>query len=304
MNNKIIKNSIVIFIIIVVIIAFIYLGIEVFKKSTDKPIQNVKKEEITIIDEKTPEEKLNSDRLLEELLANTNYKKIDIKDKTLNKKYNALKSDLIYSDNVDSIEDVSLSKLFSSVTYYINDKDIRVSKKEDNYTYGYIKKSLLDNQIKDLFNNDSIKITKEKDNIISLEHGTIKNVNSKFRNAVLFRETEDEYYFRFNEAEGTWAAPILKPEPIKLVEAREYNEYILVTSKAVYDSAIDLDGDKWRINICSDPMCKNVINEIKVNEGRYYKININDYIKEAGTIYTIFKKSDNNYYYYKNIINY
>ncbi len=308
MKNKIIKNIITIFIIIVVIIAFIFLGIKVFNESASKQKKETKKEtkkeEVTIIHEKTPEEKLNSDRLLEQLLSNTDYKKIDIKDKTLNKKYNALKESLIYPYNVDSVEDVGETLLFSAVTFNIKNSDIRVDKKDRDFIYGYIKKSLLDNQIKDLFNNDNIKISKENDNIISLEYGTVENVDNKYRNAVLFGETEKDYYFRFYGAEGTWASPVLKPVPIKLVEAREYDEYILVTSKAVYDSPIDQEGNKWRINICSDSLCNNVIKEIKVDKKQYYKLNINDYIKDASTIYTIFKKSENNYYYYKNIINY
>ncbi len=308
MKNKIIKNIITIFIIIVVIIAFIFLGIKVFNESASKQKKETKKEtkkeEVTIIHEKTPEEKLNSDRLLEQLLSDTDYKKIDIKDKTLNKKYNALKEYLIYPYNVDYIEDVGETLLFSAVTFNIKNSDIRVDKKDRDFIYGYIKKSLLDNQIKDLFNNDNIKISKENDNIISLEYGTVENVDNKYRNAVLFGETEKDYYFRFYGAEGTWASPVLKPVPIKLVEAREYDEYILVTSKAVYDSPIDQEGNKWRINICSDSLCNNVIKEIKVDKKQYYKLNINDYIKDASTIYTIFKKSENNYYYYKNIINY
>ena len=309
MKNKIIKNTITIFIIIVVIIAFIFLGIKVFNEGASKPKQETKKpetkkEEITIIDEKTPEEKISSDKLLEQLLLDTNYKKIDIKDKTLNKKYNALKETLIYSYNVDSVEDVGETLLFSAVTFNIKNNDIKVDKKDHDFIYGYIKKSLLDNQIKDLFNNDKIKISKNNDDIISLEHGTIENVDNKYRNAVLFRETENDYYFRFYGAEGTWASPVLKPVPIKLVEAREYDEYILVASKAVYDSPINQEGNKWRMKICSDSLCNNVIKEIKVDKKHYYKINIDDYIKDASTIYTIFKKSENNYYYYKNIVNY
>ena len=57
------------------------------------------------------------------------------------------------------------------------------------------------------------------------------------------------------------------------------------------------------MNICADIVCNKKIGELSVSsQERYFPLNIDDYLENAGIIYTIFRKSNDNYYYYKNII--
>lgn len=249
------------------------------------------------------EKNIGGKELLKKLLKDNSYKEIDINNEVLTKKYNALKGPLIYYYDIESLKEIESNLIFGAITYDIQNNDIKETSSDDNYTYGVIEKNILDNKIKELFGPTKIKITKNtKSDYISINYGTLENVDQKYRNAVLMNTEEDNYNFRFYGAEGTSASPILKPVPIKLVEAREFSDYILVVSKAIYSSPIDLEDDQWKIKVCSDSKCKKVIKEIKIVNEHYYTLNIDEYINEASTIYTIFKKDNKNYYYYKNII--
>ena len=297
-KKKIIIITLTILVIIIALISSILFITNHNKENNKEELFDENSEEIV-----KQEESIDGKELLNKLLEDNDYKEIDINDQKLIKKYNSLKGPLIYYYNIESLDSVVSTLIFNAISYDIKNDDIEETSSDDTYTYGNIKKSLLDNKIKDLFGPAKIKITNDRSSdFISVNYGQLINVDLKYRIATLIDNNGNDYSFRFLGSEGTWAWPSVKPEPIKLVESREYADYILVVSKAIYSCPKDGETDKWTELVCSDSKCKNVIDEIKVNQEQYYTLNIDDYINNASTIYTIFKKDNNDFYYYKNII--
>ena len=86
------------------------------------------------------------------------------------------------------------------------------------------------------------------------------------------------------------------------MDVREYDDYILVISKAVYRSQIDMEDNKLKMNVCEDVECNKVIEELTINQGQKFDINIDKYLDKAkSTIYTVFKKDEQNYHLYKSL---
>lgn len=306
------KVNIVIFLIIIILIILgILLTIFITNNlnSSKKEIKNNNDKVINNHNNNNNTAKEDNHDLFTMLLNDSNYKEINIMDKKLLDKYNSLKGPMIYYYNIDTLKDVSSSLLFNAVTNNIKDNDIRVEKAEGNYTYGYIKKDLIDNQIENLFGSDSVKMTKDiNDGTISLNNGFLDNTDkAKYHYAELIEETTNDYYFKFFglQGEGTWSWPSPKPLPIKMISAKEYENYILITSLAIYSKPANQDviENKRKMSICEDIICNKIIEEITVNNEHYFSVNIDDYIDRAGKIYTIFKKKKDNYYFFKNILN-
>ena len=306
-------KKIIVLIVIVISIILISIGIIIKSnmdnnKKTNEVINNNSVEKQSTKKEKSDQElKTETQELLSKFMSSSNYKKMDINDEVLSK-YNALKP-LIYYYDIYRLKGIGSNLIFSSITYDINDDNIRIEKETNNEngyieSYGYIKKKLLDEKIKNLFGSEKIKITNENnDEYITLKEGKFENVSQKYRNASLISIEDSEYYFKFNDIKGTYAYPTLNPVPIKLTEIREYDNYVLFISKAVYSKRIDSLNDSNIMGICSDWYCNNKIDEVTVGNSQYFTVNIDEYINNSETIYTIFKKKKDGYYFYRNIIN-
>lgn len=277
----------------------------VTKEVLENPEESVEVKSEKIKDDATLQKETKE--LLNTLLEDSNYKELSIIDEKLTYKYNSLKGPFIYYYSIDTIEKVSDTLIAGAVFYNIKDEDIIVDKKEDKYTYGYINKEKLNYPIKELFGNNDIQFS-QKSGWNYLNSGYLSNTTKEnYYHADFIEEKSGQYYFKFFgiTGDGTWSYPQPQSEPIKMISARDYKDYILVISKAIYakpDSSEAENGTR-KMNICADTVCNKKIGELSVSsQERYFPLNIDDYLENAGIIYTIFRKSNDNYYYYKNII--
>lgn len=294
-NKK--KILIVISVIIVLIIGIILTVCLLPKDNKAKdnmPKDNMTKDSVknTTLDEKS----------LDDLLESKDYKVVKSKD-SLNLKYEALNK-IIYSQSVTSIDEIYEDTLFRAIAYKIKDENIKDLKEENGYQYGTINKELFDKQIKDLFNTDKIKITNDKSgDYKAIAFGNMESVSDKFRHAILIEEKDDNYYFKFYGGVGTYITPRIEPMPIKLYEIREYDDYYLLVSKAVYVALKEDAGDHWIMNVAKDSINEEVIDEVTAPKEAYFTVDINKYLDNAGTIYTVLKKTqDGNSYFISNRI--
>ena len=139
---------------------------------------------------------------------------------------------------------------------------------------------------------------------------SLSNIANKVYRYVYLVELDGENYkIKIIDNYGTYAAPRIYPFPMTVVNAKKIDDYILVTSKAVHLVGTTPSGDKWNMKVCNSMMdnssniCNKEIGEELVNKGPFATIDIDKYLEEASTIYTIFKEEEGNYYFYKNFIN-
>ena len=246
---------------------------------------------------------MNRKPLLETLIERKDYKLIS-ENESINNIFNSIKRYIHEDSSRNTYKEFKSYELFSIVGYNIKKEYITNIKKDDFLTYGYIKKDLLDKQIKSIFGTDKIKFSKEesKDETININSGIFENAGDEFRNARLVSKTDDEYYFSFLAKEGTTGCPEAKNPPIKLVELRKMDNYILLIAKAVYTKIVDGNSDFCEVEIYDNKpseKTKRLVDSIKVKAGNNpYDIDINKYINSAGEIYIVLEKDKNGKYHF------
>ncbi len=245
----------------------------------------------------------NKKPLLETLIDRNDYKIIST-NKEIDNIFNSIKRYIHEDSSRNTYREFKENELFSIAGYNIKKEDITNVKKGDFSTYGYVKKNLLDNQIKAIFGTDKIKFSKElaKDGTISINSGIFENAGDEFRNASLVSKTDDEYYFSFIAKEGTTGCPEAKNPPIKLVELRKMDNYILLIAKAVYTKIVDGNSNFCEVEIYDNKpseKTKKLLDSIKVKAGNTsYDIDINKYIDNASEIYIILEKDKAGEYHF------
>ncbi|MBQ6477555.1 MAG: hypothetical protein IJI43_03900 [Bacilli bacterium] len=300
MKNK----KIIIALVIILLLIIVFVCIKSFSKTENNSKKEKEKVDPTptnVIEEiefDSTDVKEFVDNLLKE-----DSTEFDINNQEINSKYQALMS-LIHWSSINSIKEIiNKNDIFKAITYDIHDNDITEIKTEENSIIGSIKKETINKQIKNLFCTSKIKIALDKnDEDIIVSEGDMENTSQKYRHASLKEVTDNSYVFEFGDYEGTYAAPILKPFPNKIVSIKEYNDYLLVESRHIYSLGKERKEDSWIVKICSDRICTNVIDEVSVPVQHYFSVNIDKYIDKAEKIYTVFKKHKGHYYFYKNYI--
>ncbi|MBR2678007.1 MAG: hypothetical protein IKE63_01135 [Bacilli bacterium] len=249
--------------------------------------------------------KINSNKkmLSEELIDRKDYKIIST-NKEIDNIFNSIKKCVYEDSNRNTYKEFKEYELFSIAGYNVKKEDITNIKKEDFSIYGYVKRDILDNQIKAVFGTDKIKVSKEESNdeMININTGVFENVGNEFRNIKLISKTDDEYYFSFYAKEGTSGCPEAKSPPIKLVELRQIDNNIILVTKAVYTKVVDGNSSFCEVEIYDNypsEKSKKVLDKIKVKAGSEpYDVDINKYVDDASEIYIILEKDKNGEYHF------
>ena len=130
------------------------------------------------------------------------------------------------------------------------------------------------------------------------------NAGDEFQNAVLIKETAEDYYFRFYGREGTSACPILENTPIKLVEIRKIEDYLLLISKAVYNDCSNTNSNIENIKVFNNPEKEDVLDTMNIPVESTYQIDVRKYEEKASNIYLALKMDEKGkYHFYKSKIN-
>lgn len=261
------------------------------------------------VEQKEPKQttKETSMELLNYLINSTEYQTISNNDKSFYNKYKSLEL-IIYNSNVYSYKKLSNDEIISSVFNNLEESNIKNVEKKDNNIYGFVPKSYVEKQKKDLYN-DEIKL-KIGENIVNKYNYNFVNIANKVYRYVYLVELKGENYkIKIVDNYGTYAAPRIYPFPMRIINAKKIDDYILVTSKAVHLVGTTQNNDKWTMKVCNNlkkdttNICDKEIGEEIVDKGPFATIDIDKYLEEASTIYTIFKEEEGNYYFYKNFIN-
>ena len=240
---------------------------------------------------------------INEFIESNNYSVIDITEE-IDNIFDSLKK-YIYTSDRNSIDDFKKEELFSIISYNVKSDDIIVEKQDGEYTYGYVNKDLLNDQIDAIFGKNTISIDKNKYKM-SISYGTFDNAGNIFKNAVLISQNDEEYYFRFYAGEGTSVCPTIIEIPIKLTEIRKIDNYLLLISKAIYTNCTSQESvNKNIINIYANPNKSNKLDSFELSlDTDKYEINLEDYIDDASEIYLLLKSDKKgNYHFYSSKIN-
>ncbi len=178
-------------------------------------------------------------------------------------------------------------------------------KKKDSNIYGFVQKSYVEDKLKEIYNN-KVKVNIGESVINKYDYNFITISNKVYRYVYIVESKGDNYKIKIVNNYGTYSSPRIYPFSMEIVDAKKIDDYILVTSKAVYLKGIELKNNKWTMSVCNSitkNYCNKEIERIEVEKGPFTTINIDNYLDTASTIYTVFKEEDNNYYFYKNFIN-
>lgn len=260
------------------------------------------------LDEMIEKEKIDSLKLLEKLNKSNNYSILQNNDSSFYDKYKSLEF-TIYHENIYSFYNLNNDLIKSSIFNYTSLNDIDNIEKKEDKIYGYINKDIVDKKIKSLFNSKRIKVElTDAEDIYSNAHydyNFINISNKLYRYVNLNNLKNNKYEVVLLDNIGTIPGPRVYPFPMKITNVKKYDEYILVTSKAVYTQ-----GSQKSMKIYNKINMDSVINDEANKIGNettkdfpFCKIDINKYIDKASTIYTIFKKDGDNYYFYRNFVN-
>lgn len=206
--------------------------------------------------------------------------------------------EFVYDESHEDINSFSTAELFTIIGYNIKDKDIKDVKKDGTYSYGYIKKELLDKRIETIFGKGKIKITKEKndDDVIEINAGKFKNTKNEFRNAVLLKEEKDRYYFRFLADEGNVGACGSRENiPIKIIKIFQIGNDIVIEAKAVQTkTTLENDNDSCLVEVMNK---KEQIDSFNIKlEERTYTIDIDKYQDKASDVYIYLREESKGKY--------
>lgn len=296
---KAVKRTIIFIIIgIVIAIGLITSGIMISKKKTDNKNTQEKSEATNITNQ---EGQTNIDALIN----NKNYTLVEVNDEIRNI-YDSLKKILYYRDksNLESIEEYDLTEI---LTYPIKSENItNVQSDDNNYSYGYIKKEIFDKQLNTIFGNNNQQIIQKFENIKNNPKNNIfyfPNAGDKFKRGILEKQENDSYYFKFYGGDGTWAYATMKSIPIKLIEVRKINNYLLLVSKAVYTSySKDSEtASTATINVYKDFALEDKIDQFQISVSeKNYEVDINKYLDSAENVYLALKADNKgNYHFYE-----
>ncbi len=243
-----------------------------------------------------PEEQISID----ELIAESNYSVIESTEEITNI-YDSVKK-IIYYFDIEDIDNISKNDLSNITSYNIKRDDILNIKKEDNYSYGYIKKELFDKQIENIFGDNSTIMQNKLNKIVNSYNNLFYfNVGDDIKRGTIIEQSNDSYYFKFSGGEGTWAWPVLEKPAIKLTEIRKVNNYLLLISKAVYSKcSSENENNSATVTIYNDFENNNVIDSINIPLGATYNIDVDKYIDNASEVYLVLKlNKKGNYQLYK-----
>lgn len=263
--------------------------------------EEIKKDEPQVKETKKEEPQIEID----DLINDEDYTIIEPNDYTINI-FDTLKP-IIYLHDIENIDDFYDNDIETIIGYNIKTEDIKDVKQEGKDNYGYINKALFDKQIDNIFGPNSDIISKRFDKMVKDPYVkptlSFKNADYEFRNGTILKETDNRFYFLFYKGTTTWAVPTFNNVPIKLVEIRIINDYLLLVSKAVYTTCYKKNetDDYATVSVYMDFGCERKIDEFQVStHEEKYELDINKYLDNANNIYLVLK-SDNkgNYYFYK-----
>lgn len=235
---------------------------------------------------------------IDELINEKKYTTIKQNKEILNI-FNSIKK-YVYNTNREGLSSFSKTELFSIIGYNIKKENITDIKEEDTYSYGYIKKELLDQQIQDIFGKENIRIALDSEDKSkkTINGGVFENAGDKFKNAVLMEVTKKQYYFRFYRNEGISACPQMKNIPIKLMEVRQIDNYILLKAKSVLTRVVETEENQCTVDIINYNV-KDPLDTFKVEMGSTpYTIDIDKYTENAMDVYIVLKKGKRGKYYF------
>ena len=177
---------------------------------------------------------------------------------------------------------------------------------DNNYSYGYIKKEIFDKQLTTIFGENNTEIIQKFENVKNNPNNNIfrfPNAGDKFKSGILEKQENDSYYFKFYGGEGTWAFATLKSIPIKLIEIRKINNYLLLVSKAVYTSYSKESetSPTATISVYNDYSLNNKIDQFQISVSeKNYEVDINKYLDSAENVYLALKADHKgNYHFYE-----
>ena len=245
------------------------------------------------------------DKLLKSLLTNNNYTNLSTTDIKFYKKYQSLNY-IIYNYNINAYSDLNNDLIKATVFNNINEPLIKNITKTDNELKGYVSKSFINNRLRTLYNNNvGLNISDKTYN----DYNYINISNNVYKNVSLIEYSNTQYQVSLTtDTYNRNNPPRTYPFPMKIIDAKKYDDYILVTSKAVYLQQGILQNNKWKLWVydkTNPAMTKGAksLGEVYVNLESFCTVDIEKYINQASTIYTIFKKDGTNYYFYRNYIN-
>lgn len=247
------------------------------------------------------------DKLLTDLLTNKNYTNLPNTDALFYKKYEALNY-TIYTQNINSYSDLNNDLIKAAVFNNIYESDISITSDNGNEKNAYVKKEFVDQRLKTLFNNNVKVKVDDYNNDTYNKYYFIKISDKVYRSISIIDLYKNKYQIHIDETYGSNQTPKTYPFPMKITSAKIFDDYILVTSKAVYLQQGVLENNKWKLWVydkANPAMTKGAksLGEVYVDKDHFCTVDLDKYINQASTIYTIFKKDGTNYYFYRNYIN-
>ena len=245
------------------------------------------------------------DKLLKSLLTNNNYTNLPTTNIKFYKKYQSLDY-IIYSYNINDYSDLNNELIKSAVFNNISEPLIKNITKNNDELNGYVSKAFINNRLRTLFNNN---VEVNTSNNTFNDYNYIKIANTVYKNVNITNYSDTQYKVSLKTDEyNRNNPPRTYPFPMKITNVKQFSDYILVTSKAVYLQQGVLQNNQWKLwvydkaNPAKTKGAKS-LGEVYVNLEAFCTVDIEKYIEQASTIYTIFKRDGNNYYFYKNFIN-
>lgn len=229
-------------------------------------------------------------------------KKISLNDDRFYQIYQKLQPYTYSQNRMNGIDSFTTSELTEISLTELNNDDFKLEEKEDGINYYSVDKEKLDDNLKKYFGKE-INIDYEINQSYILPN-THFDDGSGF-NFTHYDKNENKYIGQFGGVGGMFLTP--KLELSKIFEAIIKDDIITIKEHAIYyENVSDPYDNKQIIDIYSDrnmqkKIDRKVYNSENIGE---YTISVNDYLNDAATIVTTFKKDKktNKYYFEKSYI--